>query len=182
MFNSCMGFRQYAKILWYYYYFWLTFKLFYNCMWYIAYLVILIKVFMKLNINNYFCLETKWLPTKNSRNPWKWQWNPRNSMEISEVRVVQQMHVLSDVFWVPESKSILVFVKFLYGISLNQNIFFTTRKNQATKFVALLGPDNFFLTTWEPDNLFCNKWKPDNFFRKFTKPPPPQHGKRVLVI
>ena len=72
------------------------------------------------------------------------------------------------------SKSILVFVKFLYGISLNQNIlFFTTRKDQATKCIAILGPDNFFLSTWEPDNLFFNKWKPDNFFRKFTKPPPP---------
>ena len=92
---------------------------------------------------------------------------------ISETGVVQQMHVLSDVFWVTESKSILVFEKFLYCISLSQNIFFTTRKDQATKFVALLGPDNFFLTTWEPDNLFFNKWKPDNFFRKFTKPPPP---------
>ena len=54
------------------------------------------------------------------------------------------------------------------------NIFiFTARKYQATKFVALLGPDIFFLTTWKSDNLFFNKWKPDNFFRKFTKPPPP---------
>ena len=53
-----------------------------------------------------------------------------------------------------ESKSILVFVMFLYGISLSQNIFVTTRKDQATKFVALPGPDNFFLTTWAPDNLF----------------------------
>ena len=45
-------------------------------------------------------------------------------------------------------KSILVFVKFPYGISLSQNIFFTTRKDQATKFAALLGPDNIFLTTY----------------------------------
>ena len=58
-----------------------------------------------------------------------------------------------------ESKSILVFVKFIYGISLSQNFFFTTRKDQATKFVALLGPDNFVLTTWEPDNYFFNKVK-----------------------
>ena len=36
-------------------------------------------------------------------------------------------------------------------------MFFTTWKDQATKFVALPGPDNFFLTTWEPDNLFFNK-------------------------
>ena len=34
---------------------------------------------------------------------------------------------------------------------------FTSRKDQATKFVALIGLDNFFLTTWEPDNLFFNK-------------------------
>ena len=45
-------------------------------------------------------------------------------MEISETGVVQQMHVLLDVFSVTESKSILIFVKFLYGISLRQNIFF----------------------------------------------------------
>ena len=38
-----------------------------------------------------------------------------------------------------------------------QQIFFTTRKDQATQFVALLGPDNFFLATWEPYNLFFNK-------------------------
>ena len=45
-------------------------------------------------------------PWKCSLNtPWKWQWDPRNSMDISE------------------SKSILVFVMFLYGISLSQNIF-----------------------------------------------------------
>ena len=31
---------------------------------------------------------------------WKWQWNPWNSMEVSDMGVVQQMHihVLSDVF------------------------------------------------------------------------------------
>ena len=50
------------------------------------------------------------------------------------------MDALSDVFWVTESKSILVFVKFLYGISLSQNIFFYYKE---TKFVALLGPDIF---------------------------------------
>ena len=39
-----------------------------------------------------------WIPCKWSPNtPWKWQWNPRNYMEISETGVVQQMHVVSDV-------------------------------------------------------------------------------------
>ena len=115
-----------------------------------------------------------WCPWKWSPNtPWKWQWNPRISMEISETGVVQQMHVLSDVFWVTESNSIMVFVKFIYGISLSQNFFFTTSKDQSTKLVALLGPDNFFLTTWEPDNLFFNKWKPDIFFENLQSPPPP---------
>ena len=65
-------------------------------------------------------------------------------MEISQTGVVQQMHVLLDVFSVTESKSILIFVKFLYGISLRQNIFFYYKEDQATKFVALLGPDNLF--------------------------------------
>ena len=38
-------------------------------------------------------------PWKWSLNtPWKWQWNPWNSVEISETGVVQQMHALSDVF------------------------------------------------------------------------------------
>ena len=46
----------------------------------------------------------------------------------------------------------------ILAFSLSQNFFYYKERSCLTKKnVALLGPDNFFLTTWKPDNLFFNK-------------------------
>ena len=67
----------------------------------------LIPLNFPLNVHCFFGSPWKWSPN----TPWRWKWNPRNSVEISETGVVQQIHALSDVFWVTESKSISVFCK-----------------------------------------------------------------------